>query len=49
MSLKQRGKKTISVDENTHRELCEFGKKGESFNVIIKRLLNIAKREKIEK
>lgn len=32
--------KTIKVEEKTHRRLCEHGKKGETFDEIINRLLD---------
>ena len=31
---------TIRISEETHKRLEEFGKKGESFEDIVKRLLN---------
>ncbi len=35
--------KTIKVKESTHRRLCECGRKGETFDEIINRLIDKAK------
>jgi predicted CopG family antitoxin len=31
---------TISVSKQTHKQLCEIGKKGETFDTIIRRLID---------
>jgi len=32
--------KTLKIKENTHKRLCEFGVKGESFDKLLQRLLD---------
>jgi len=32
-------KKTLKINEETHKKLCDLGNKGESFDDIIKRLI----------
>ena len=40
------GRKTISISEDTHRELVKLGAHGESIDDIIKRLLDFYERHR---
>lgn len=39
-------KTTIQIDKNTRYELRQFGRKGETYDDVIKKLMEIAKRTK---
>ena len=38
--------KTLKISEEAHKMLCEYGNKGETFDDIIKRLINKKKKDK---
>jgi len=40
LTMKETVKKNIRVSEETHRRLLEYGRKGETFDDVISRLLN---------
>lgn len=39
-------KTTIQIDKNTRHELRSFGKKGETYDDVIKKLMDVAKKTK---
>ena len=46
MPLKSQKMKTVKISEETHAKLKQLGKKGDTFNDIIERLIDKARQQK---